>query len=320
MTADGGEGGDEIAGLSPEAAFGVVGSETRLQILEALTEADGPLSYSGLFERVEYDETANFTYHLDRLVGHFVRKSDDGYAARLAGRRVVESIYSGVVTEAPVVDRTPVDTTCMYCDNTAEMAYYDEVVLLYCDECQGLVGGRGIPEEWPIPNDDVVGYVSIPPAGVRGRSPTEILEAAGVFTVAGVQTVARGVCPRCSASVERTPRVCEDHDDTDEFCEACDHQFAVSVAVECTNCPFTTLSPYPTQALGEVELMAFMTGHGIDPFVSDGFHLRACEETVVATDPLRAEYTFSAGGDTLTLTVDGDLSVTETRQGDESEG
>ncbi len=313
MTTDGREreGDGESGGLAPETAFDVLGNGTRLQILKALTEADDPLSYSDLFERVEYDDSANFTYHLDRLVGHFVRKTDDGYTARLAGRRVVESIFSGVVTEAPVVDRTPVDTTCMYCDNTAEMAYYDEAVLLYCDECQGRVGDRRIAEEWPIPSDDVVGYVGIPPAGVRGRSPTEILETAGVFTVAGVQTIVRGVCPRCSAPVERTPRVCEDHDDTGEFCEQCDHQFAVSVDIECTNCPFTSLSPYPTQALGEIELLAFMTEHDIDPFVSDGFHLRSCEEAVVTTDPLRAEYTFGADGDTLTLIIDGDLSVTD---------
>ena len=50
-----------------------------------------------------------------------------------------------------------------------------------------------------------------------------------------------------------------------------------------------------------------MTEHGIDPFASDAFHLRACEEEILSTAPLEAQYTFTADGDAITLTVDGDL-------------
>jgi len=310
---------DEQSSLSPEEAFDVLGDETRLQILEALAEADGPLAYSELFDRIDYDDTSNFTYHLEKLVGHFVRKTEEGYAPRLAGRRVVEAIFSGVVTDAPVVERTDVDMSCMYCGSQTEMAYYDEVAMIYCRECEGRIGKRGPVEQWPISDSDIVGYVSIPPAGVYDRTPTEILDAAGIWTLAGVQSIVRGVCPRCSATIDRSARVCENHDTADEFCNRCNHQFGVSVEVQCTNCPFKTRSPYPTHALGTIELMAFMTEHDIDPFVSDAFHLRECTEEFLSIDPLRARYTFTAGGASLELTVDEELMVVDMARGQVSD-
>ena len=104
---------DESTSLAPEEAFDVLGSETRLQILQVLATADDPMAYSELFDRIAYEDSANFTYHLDKLLGHFVRKTDEGYVPRLTGQRVVEAIFSGVVTDAPVVERTDVEMSCM---------------------------------------------------------------------------------------------------------------------------------------------------------------------------------------------------------------
>lgn len=63
--------------LPPDDAFDVLGNETRLGILRVLGEADGPLSFSALFDRVDYDTSGNFSYHLKRLEGHFIRETDD---------------------------------------------------------------------------------------------------------------------------------------------------------------------------------------------------------------------------------------------------
>jgi DNA-binding transcriptional ArsR family regulator len=310
---------EEPMTISPEEAFDVLGDETRLQILEALAEADEPMAYSELFDRIDYDDTSNFTYHLKKLVGHFVRKTEEGYTPRLAGRRVVEAIFSGVVTDTPVVERTDVDMACMYCGSQTEMAYYDEVAVIYCRECEGRIGNRGPVEEWPISDSDIVGYVSVPPAGVYDRTPAEILDSAGIWTVADVQAIVRGVCPRCSATVDSSVHVCEDHDTANEFCDQCDHQFGVSIDVRCTNCTFKTVSPYPTHALGTIDLLSFMTHHGIDPFVSDAFHLRACTEEIISIEPLRAKYTFTVDGDSLTLTVEEELTVVEATRGQVSD-
>lgn len=92
-----------------------MGDETRLRILRALGEAEEPLAFSELYRRVDYDDTANFNYHLEILEGHFVRKTDDGYSLRHTGRRIVEAILSGTVTGDPVLEWTPVETPCFLC-------------------------------------------------------------------------------------------------------------------------------------------------------------------------------------------------------------
>jgi hypothetical protein len=168
-----------------------------------------------------------------------------------------------------------------------------------------------LAEDWPISADDIVGYVSIPPAGVYGRTPTEILEAAGIWTLADLQAIVRDVCPRCAASIERSAFVCDDHTGTDDFCDQCNHQFGVRIEVQCTNCIFRSRSPYPTHALGNLDLVAFMAAHEIDPFASDGFHLSSCDEEILSIEPLEARYTFSVDGDSISLTVEEDLSVRE---------
>lgn len=302
--------------LAADDAFAVLGDETRLQVLQALGEAEGPLAYSTLFDRVEYDDTSNFSYHLDRLVGHFVRKTEAGYVLRLAGRRVVEAVHSGAVTENPVVDRTAVDMPCMYCGGPLEIGYHDEVVVLYCSDCSGDIERvKAAVERWPIPSTDIVGYVSLPPAGVYDRTPDEILDAAGVGTISGVQSLGRGVCPRCSALVERSLDICDDHDSGDGFCDACGHQFGTAVTATCTNCIFRTRSPFPTQALANTDLMGFMIDHGIDPISPDGFHLAACEEEIRSADPPRASFTFTADGDSITLEVDEDFPTIDVTRG-----
>lgn len=58
------------AGLStsttvpPDEAFTVLSGETRLRILRTLGDADEPLVFSALYDGVEYDDPANFNYHI----------------------------------------------------------------------------------------------------------------------------------------------------------------------------------------------------------------------------------------------------------------
>jgi hypothetical protein len=220
------------------------------------------------------------------------------------------------VTENPVVDRSDVDMDCMYCGGQLELGYHEEVVVLYCTECENQLDRLSdVGEDWPIPATDVVGYVNIPPAGVYHREPTEVLDAAGVWTISGVQSIVRGVCPRCAAAIDQSIEICTDHDTADGFCDRCDHRFGVSVTSRCTNCIFETRAPFPTHALGDPDLMTFMLEHDIDPLSPGGFHLRACEEEFVSTDPPKVRYTFSADGDSLSILVDESFPIVEATRG-----
>lgn len=301
-------------GLSPEAAFAVLGDETRLAILLALGRADDPLAFSALFDRVEYDTTANFSYHLEKLLGHFVRETDDGYALRRVGERVVEAVLSGAVTESPSLDRTPVDEPCFRCGGTMEVSYREEAVGLYCPDCGGTRGSGSETAAWSVGTDgDILGHVYLPPAGVRDRSPAELLGAAEVWSVAAAHARSRGVCPRCSAPVEHEIRVCDDHDAGDGRCETCDQRFAVTVLERCRNCIFAMSSIATIRLLASPELMRFMIDHGVDPMAPEGFHVSNLEREVVdSRDPFEARFTFTADDETITLTVDDDLEVTAT--------
>lgn len=123
--------------LAPDQAFAALGNETRIEILRALGDVEQPLSFSELHDRIEMRDSSQFNYHLEKLVGHFVRKSEAGYALRRAGRRVIEAVLSGAVTQAPVVGRTEVDHPCHLCGAPIEVTFHEERVELYCTTCAG---------------------------------------------------------------------------------------------------------------------------------------------------------------------------------------
>lgn len=297
-------------GLSPHEAFDVVGDETRLQILQTLGEADRPLAFSELFDRIEYRDSGNFNYHLDKLNGHFLHKTDEGYVLRRAGARIVEAILSGAVTDSPVIERTPIETPCFLCGGQLELSYRQELVRVFCLDCGGTRGqssdtqGSGTESA-----DDVVGGVGLPPAGVHNRTPSELLDAGEIWSVAHGQASTRGVCPRCAAPINRSVNVCPNHDPTNGRCGECDQQFGVTTTTSCTNCIFGGESIFTTYLLGTTDLMGFLIDHGIDPIQPNAFHLTNVDEEILSVDPFEARFTFSADDESITLHVNDDLNI-----------
>lgn len=296
--------------LSPEAAFSVLGNRTRLEILTVLGEADEPLSFSTIFERVDYDDSANFNYHLQQLLGHFVRETDGYYSLRHAGGRIVQAILSGTVTENPVVERASVARPCFLCGGNLELSYREERIALFCTDCGGTRGDASeTVREAEVTGDDIVGGVSMPPAGIQNRSPSELLRAAEIRSVARSLSLTRDICPVCGAPVERSVRVCEDHDPVNSHCPNCDQRFGVTTQFACTNCILKGESVFTGYLLGDPALMGFMIEHGIDPIYPKAFHLDSAEETIHSVEPFEASFTFTADGEAITLAVDEDLEV-----------
>ena len=318
MTGDSGT--EPARSKSPEGVFAILGDETRLGILQALGEADEPLSFSALYDRVEYDDTANFNYHLDKLAGPFVRETAEVYALRQAGQRIVEAIHSGVVTDDPVLERVPVDLPCPLCGTPMTVSYREENLVGLCSECRGTREGSNAPPSWPTETTDgIVGQVRIPPAGLHERTPTELVRAAEIWSASRGLAAARGVCHNCAAPLEGTVRVCDDHDVSDGHCGACGQQFRVTVHRSCTNCIAEWESPVGQHLLARTGVMEFLIDHGIDPLAPGGAHLAAIEESVRSTDPFEGRFTFTLDGDALVLTVEGDLSVVDVTRRDATE-
>lgn len=88
------------AGPHVTTAFKLLSSEIRLSILLALWESYDPygpntgMSFSELYGRVGASDSANFTYHLNQLIDHFVEKTDDGYELRNAGLMIVQALIA----------------------------------------------------------------------------------------------------------------------------------------------------------------------------------------------------------------------------------
>jgi DNA-binding transcriptional ArsR family regulator len=294
----------EPASPSPEEAFGVLGNETRVRILQTLGTAGDSLAFSELFDRIDYEDSSNFGYHLEKLVGHFVEKTDDGYALAQPGRRVVEAVLSGAVTDDLVLDRTEIDRPCPFCAANVEIAYEEEHVSLHCPECFGFQDPPDAAGEERVEFGNL-GHLLLPPAGARSRSPADVLRAAEIWTATEMQSVYLGVCRRCSGAVEHDVEVCEDHEPGAGPCDTCGQRFGATFSATCTNCIFRMQAPMVTYLGPHPEMKRFLMDHDVEPFASEAFvlHTGAVDETRLARDPFRATYTFSLATEQLVVTV-----------------
>lgn len=313
MTPD--TGSDESMKPSPDEAFAVLGSEARLEIMQTLGETGKPLAYSELFERLSYNDRSNFSYHLKKLVGHFVGKVDDEYVLRRPGERVVEAVLSGAVTADPVRELTETERPCPFCSASIEVGYQQERVTMHCPECSGLFGEEQTEDD-RFTQAGNLGFRPLPPAATTGRTAEEIHDVSKIWVVTSMQAIGRGVCPRCSGTVDHSVEVCESHDASEGVCDRCGLRFGAMALGTCENCVLDMQVGVAALLGVYTELLAFMIDHGIDPIVQEGFHLyAAAEERILSTDPFEAEYTFTIGDETLKVNVDASLSIVEATKG-----
>lgn len=311
--------------LPPDDAFSVLGNETRMEILRTLGDADESLPFSELRDRVGIKDSGQFNYHLDKLAGHFVGQTEEGYRLRQAGRRVIEAVLSGAVTEAPSMERTEIDWSCHYCGApTLEVDYREEQVGMYCNQCEGTYSGSGTTTDASRPAEhDRLGYLHLPPAGVHGRTPEELLSSAFIWTYGEFSTASRGVCPRCSAPVEDSPLLCESHDSSDGLCEECGRRYGIAFQSRCTNCIFRYSAVFGVRLLANPALQSFHLDHDLDQGNPSSERLRRLfsvyDEEIIDTDPFEARFTFTIDDDSLTLTVNEEFAVIDVTRQDSSE-
>lgn len=303
--------------MPPDEAFAVLGNDTRIRILQAIGEATEPLSFSELYDRIDYDPSTNFNYHLQKLEGHFVSKTEDGYELGQVGNRIAQAVLSGSVTEAPLLERTEVDHRCEYCGAETEISYTKGVLGLYCRECPGNTTDD-VPKEYR-------GYLrgqSFPPAGLQGRTATEVHRTAFVWGNLQRLSLASKICPVCSAPLETEMEVCDNHDPEGNLCETCGRRRLVSVTSRCTNCIIEGGGPLRTFLLTNTEVLAFLTTHGLNPLAPSTEPwavLETRDEEILSREPFEVRVTFAIDDDTITVTVDDDLSVVDTTRGEPGE-
>lgn len=308
------------AGSEATAAFSQLANETRLAILLALWEAyepfgdDNAVRFSTLYDRVGIGDSGNFSYHLEKLTGHFVRRTGDGYELSHRGRKLVRAVIAGTGLEAGTVEPTPIDRACPHCGAPTAVAYEDEWLYQVCTACPGTFKNGeelrpGTLTVWPLDQ-----------AALAGRTATELFVHGAVTTMAQYATMIGGVCPACSGTVRTTLDVCESHDPTaDGACGACGRRYPIQARFVCTVCKNKMWGPPSIVAAVLPRVTAFFADRGIDIGIVSS-DLGAVDQllgilrdhdvaTVASTDPLTIALTFSCAGDELRVVLDDSLAI-----------
>ena len=299
--------------LSPDEAFTLVGDETRIGILHALWTAydpyaaDSAVPFSELFDRVGADDTGNFNYHLGKLTGHFVRRTDSGYELTAPGLKVVRAVIAGGVTGDPTVESTPVDATCDRCGSTIELTYEDGTTWARCNTCDGY---------WPQRGGEIFGF-SLPPAGLRGRTPDDILDATIVYSIHRFETMIDGICPECGGTVDTSLAVCANHDADDGICDVCDAHFMGIITCVCRSCKFAWRCPSYAWVLNHPALVSFYYRHGIEHVPATWAAIRrglGWQEERVSTDPPSLRLSVEHEGERIRFVLDQTGSVVDVHE------
>lgn len=114
------------AGVHAAEAFGLLGNDIRLAILLALWAEHDPhaednaVPFSDIFDRVDYEDPGNFSYHLDQLEGQFIRQraEGEGYELRDPAKKFIQVIIAGAGVKGATQAPTSIDEPCPFCGAT----------------------------------------------------------------------------------------------------------------------------------------------------------------------------------------------------------
>ena len=307
-------------------AFSILGDETRLSILLALWEAYEPwagenaVPFSELRERLGRPDSGSFNYHIDKLTGQFIRRSDEGYELRRAGLELVRTVIAGTGLEEPSLKRTEIDQDCPLCGAPTAVTYRDGVVFHVCMECDGWFRHRDHQDD----PDGTLAEVELDPAGVHDRSPTEMLTAAMVRYDWHRQAAVEGVCPACSGPMDGGFDTCADHV-SEGLCPNCERRESVQVRFRCPVCKWHLGTGPERLVIFHPAVVVFADEHDV-PLMYEAagveyrnvghHHDPALDEShdLIAEDPLRVRVTFVYEGDELRVTLDEELNVVKVRE------
>ena len=283
--ADAGTDGD--ARLAPEAAFSLLGNETRVAVLRALWDApDDRATFSALREAVGMTDTGQFNYHLGKLVGTFVRKVDGEYELTFAGSQVIGAVLSGTYTETGNIEPVDIDDPCRRCGGRLRAHYRDERVHIACADCELSVTEFGVP-----------------PGILDGREREDLPFVFSRWILSLYGQVLAGFCPACTGPMRAS------------IGSEIDEQTGIlGVEHRCARCDETVSSTIGTAFIDHPAVVRFHDEHGIDLRTTPIWRLDwlfTDHATVVSEDPYRVRVTATIGDDALSLLVDDELSVVE---------
>ncbi|ELZ91975.1 hypothetical protein C440_16724 [Haloferax mucosum ATCC BAA-1512] len=281
--------GEETLNVDTEQAADAIGAladADRIAILVALRNG-GRQSFAELQSAAGFGDSGRFNYHLDRLVGRFVSKREDGYELRAAGSKAVDIVTDERFGASPRPEEKAVDASCPDCEAQLHARYADENVEIACPDCDALVH-----------------YGYFPPRGRTTRDADELFEAYGTCLWREFTLAYRGVCPYCRGRM--TTRVeTESH-----------HHLDYPAVSDCRDCDASIATTIGLRLLADPAVVSFLSDHGTGPddrpFWEFDFCIDDSDGAVVSEDPLAVSVPIRQGDETLRVVVDEAGSVVET--------
>lgn len=288
-------------------ALHLLADETRINVLIALVNAGdntehGALTYSELKAAVDISDNGTFNYHLNKLLGHFVEKTNNEYTLRYPGLLAYRALTAGVFTADHDTTSFELQTNCHEC-GTALTARYTDDHAFYVD-CP--------------PCDTTITAVQFPPPGFDSWSDDHLLRAVDYRMRHDVSSFVKGICPWCAAAISVHITRPSSEGDSDDY-----QSRAVYVTYICDVCHTGYHATVGESLLSHPAVVAFCYDHGLDLTETRSWELKFaatdhCTE-VLSEDPWRIALTISLGGDQLRVVVDGNMDVCQVVERDSAE-
>lgn len=290
-------GGGSEDGLTPEDAFAILGNEYRARIIYTLGDAQGiegprpAMSFSELYAAADADvATSQFNYHLQKLVGPFIDKTDEGYRLRHEGVKLYRTILAGTyTTESLSVEPIDVGVSCYYCSAPIEATYRDRRVTIACSSCDRQYSDTTMPPSLVDADEDA------------------LLERIDQHVRHRILAFSKGVCSVCASGL-RTQFLTPDEIAAPGFGE-----LGVFVHRACEHCGAQQYMSVGLSLLYNARLIAFFEERGLDVTMTPIWELEfAMTDRFVdvrSIDPWEVALALQRDGDELELIVDDDLNV-----------
>ncbi|MEZ3116162.1 ArsR/SmtB family transcription factor [Halobaculum sp. MBLA0147] len=291
----------------PDEVFSLLADETRVEILRALWADDGEATFSELRAEVGMRDSGQFNYHLDKLVGRFVTRTDDAYELTQAGMQINGAIAAGAYTAAGSIDPIELPESCPACGGERTLHYGDETVRVACGSC---------PVEY---------RVGVPPAVFVGCNREDVPRVASQYVQTTFHQLTSGFCAFCDGPATPTVELqFPTGDDGDGSAEASHDPDSDGISEESGPVPLARYTCHqcgaePTLGLPHVfvdhpAVVGFYYDRGVDVRERSVWAFGATDpgnQSVRGRDPLRVSVTYECEGDTLTLVIDDTVTVTE---------
>lgn len=287
--------------LDPATAFVILASETRLQILRVLFEEKfRSLPFAELRKRVGMRDGSQFNYHLKKLEGPFVRRTEDGFQIRHAGLNVIRSIVEGSFTDHPRIPPFETGGVCVECGGPLLAEYKHEGVFVTCSTCQ---------------TRHAMGM--FPPGAVADRTEHELLEAFNSWQRHDFELAADGVCSLCGGA--NTEIMIRDAGDVQIKLPSVDPTdfpaFELGIKYQCTTCDAWDFGTAGHHLLTNPDVVTFHRDYGIEldsvPFWELDWVISNQRTTVLAENPVRFQVSIPLANEVLRVTLDESFDVTD---------